>query len=237
MVAGLESRIASMLGKGTAVYLPTGTRANHLAVRILAGGRRRVLVQTESHLWNDCGDCADTLSGLHLVPLAPGKATFTLQDVERAAYESGTGRVNTPIGAIQIESPVRRKQGERFDFDEMKKIAAWAREHHAGLHLDGARLFLEAAYSARPVKEYTALFDTVYVPFTSISTVASAIRLLKSSWPTSFKPAAVRRRLANLAFAAIALHAEAFELRFRTAVETAGVPLCSALTPFRHRYP
>ena len=123
VVEQLEGRMAALLGKETAVWLPTGTLANHLAIRLLAGNRRRVLVQAESHLINDCGDCAETLSGLHLVPLAPGKATFTLQDVERAAYESATGRVATPVGAIQIESPVRRMQGEHFDFEQMKKVA------------------------------------------------------------------------------------------------------------------
>ena len=45
---------------------------------------------------------------------------------------------------MQIETPVRRRQGERFDFEEMKKVAAWARAHNAGLHLDGARLLLES---------------------------------------------------------------------------------------------
>ena len=162
-VEKLETRMASLLGKETAVWLPTGTLANHLAVRLLAGPRRRVLVQAESHLFNDEGDCAQTLSGLHLVPLARGKATFTLQDVESAAYDAQDGRVNTPIGAIQIETPVRRRQGERFDFDQMKRIAAWARAHNVGLHLDGARLFLECGYTGRAIKEYTALFDTVYV--------------------------------------------------------------------------
>ena len=163
VVEQLENRMAALLGKEAAVWLPTGTLANHLAVRLLAGNRRRVLVQAESHLFNDCGDCAQTLSGLHLVPLAPGRATFTLEEVERAAYDASLGRVETPIGAIQIETPVRRRHGERFDFEEMKKVAAWARAHNVGLHLDGARLFLESAYAARPVKEYAALCDTVYI--------------------------------------------------------------------------
>src|SRR4051794_34771943 len=149
VVEQLETRMAALLGKETAVWLPTGTLANHLAVRLLAGARRRVLVQAESHLMNDCGDCAETLSGIHLVPLAPSRATFTLEEVERAAYDSSQGRVNTPIGAIQIESPVRRKQGEHFDLDQMKKICGWARSHRVGLHLDGARLFLESAYTGQ----------------------------------------------------------------------------------------
>ena len=53
-----------------------------------------------------------------------------------------TGRVHTAVGAISIESPVRRIMGEVFDFAEMQKIAAFARERRIGLQLDGARLLL-----------------------------------------------------------------------------------------------
>jgi threonine aldolase len=163
VVAQLEEKVAAALGKEFAVWLPTGTLANHLAVRILAGEKRRVLVQQESHLLNDCGDCCQTLSGLYLVPLAPGQATFTLEQVESEAERAASGRVPVPIGAIQIETPVRRKSGEAFDLAEMKRISAWARERKIGLHLDGARLFLAAAYSGVPVQEYAKLFDTVYI--------------------------------------------------------------------------
>ena len=224
VVEQLENRVAALLGKEAAVWLPTGTLANHLAVRLLAGNRRRVLVQAESHLYRDCGDCAQTLSGLTLVPLAPGRATFTVEDVERTAYDSSTGRVVTPIGAIQIETPVRRRQGERFDFQEMKKIAVWARAHHVGLHLDGARLPLETAYAARPLKEYTALFDTVYISmYKYFNAAAGAIlagpkTLLADLYHT-------RRMFGGglphvWPYAAVALHFLAgFEERFRASVE------------------
>jgi threonine aldolase len=163
VVARLEEKVAAALGKETAVWLPTGTLANHLAVRLLAGDKRRVLVQQECHLFNDCGDCCETLSGLHLVPLAPGQATFTLQQVEAETERAATGRVAVPIGAIQIETPVRRKSGEAFDMGEMKRISTWARERKVGLHLDGARLFMASAYSGVGIREYASLFDTVYV--------------------------------------------------------------------------
>jgi threonine aldolase len=162
-VAQLEERMAAVLGKELAVWMPTGTLANHLAVRLLAGENRRVAVQQECHLYNDCGDCCQTLSGLTLIPLAPGKATFTLEDLQRAAERAASGRVAVPLGALQIETPVRRQTGEAFDFGEIERIFAWARERAIGLHLDGARLFLASAYSRRPVREYTRLFDTVYV--------------------------------------------------------------------------
>ena len=147
VVASLEARFAALLGKDMAVYLPTGTLANHLALRRLARDGRRVLVQQESHVYNDEGDCAQQLSGLTLVPLAPGRATFTLADVEAELRRVETGRVHTAVGAISIESPVRRIMGEVFDFAEMQKIAAFARERRIGLHLDGARLFLASAYT------------------------------------------------------------------------------------------
>ena len=84
VVASLEARFAALLGKDMAVYLPTGTLANHLALRRLSRDGRRVLVQQESHVYNDEGDCAQQLSGLTLVPLAPGRATFTLAVTPRS---------------------------------------------------------------------------------------------------------------------------------------------------------
>lgn len=163
IVESLERRMAEELGKEFAVWLPTGTLANQLGIRLLAGQKKRALVQAESHLYRDCGDCAQTLSGIHLVGLAKGRATFTLEEAQEAAADASSGRVVTPIGAIQIETPVRRQFGARFDFEEMKKLSTWARREGIGMHLDGARLYLECAYTGRTVKDYAALFDTVYV--------------------------------------------------------------------------
>jgi len=143
--------------------MPTGTLANHLAIRALANGKTRVIVQSESHIYNDSGDCVQTLSNLNLIPLASNKATFTLQEVEEVMTKTAGGRVSTPVGVISIESPVRRKAGEMFDYDEMKRISNFARKKNIGLHLDGARLFLAPAYTGIAPSEYAALFDTVYV--------------------------------------------------------------------------
>jgi hypothetical protein len=68
----LEKEFARVLGKERAVFMPTGTLANNIAVRALAGGPSRVIVQEESHLYQDEGDCAQTLSNLTLIPLAAG---------------------------------------------------------------------------------------------------------------------------------------------------------------------
>jgi threonine aldolase len=159
----LEKQMAELLGKEAAVFMPSGTLANHLAVRLLARRGRRVLVQRESHLYCDSGDCAPELSGLTLVPLAPQDTSFTLGDVAGEIAREEEGRVRTPIGAISIESPVRRRQGEVFDFAEIQRITSFARERGIGLHLDGARLFLAVPYTGIEPAAYAAPFDTVYV--------------------------------------------------------------------------
>jgi threonine aldolase len=163
VVGELEARLAALLGKEAAVFMPTGTLANHLALRLLARNGRRVLVQRESHLYNDEGDCAQQLSGLNLVPLAAGRASFTLGEVTAEIAGPPEARVAVPIGAISIETPVRRIAGEAFGFGEMRRICGIAREHGIGLHLDGARLLIESVYTGIAAAEYAALFDTVYV--------------------------------------------------------------------------
>jgi threonine aldolase len=178
VVAELETRMAALLGKETAIFLPTGTLANHLAVRLLARIGRRILVQQESHLWNDEGDCAQSLSGLTLVPLAPGRAGFTLAEVERAVAGAPEMRVAVPVGAISIETPVRRVAGEAFDPAEMRAISAFARRRGIGLHLDGARLLLEAAYTGIAPADTAALFDTVYVSLWKYLNAASGAILV-----------------------------------------------------------
>lgn len=222
-VEELEKRFARELGKESALFLPTGTLANHLAVRLLAGERRRVLVQEESHLYRDEGDCAQLLSGLNLVPLAAGRATIRLDEVAKAVEQAAGPPYPAPVGAIAIESPVRRTKGQVFDFEEMKRISAFARERRIGMHFDGARAFLASAYTGIAPAQYAALFDTAYVslykyfnaPFGAI--LAGSADLIE-------RAATLRHQFGSLVYqgwesAAVALHyVEGFAERFAAAV-------------------
>ena len=162
-VEELENAFAKLLGKERAIFMPTGTLANHMAVRALAGGPSRVLVQEQSHFYLDEGDCAQTLSNLTLMPLGPGKATFTADEVQHVIDQTKGGRVVMPVSVIAIETPVRRRQGEYFDRAEMTRVIALAKREGIRLHLDGARLFLQAAYTGEDPAETAKPFDTVYV--------------------------------------------------------------------------
>jgi threonine aldolase len=120
-------------------------------------------VPEQSHIYNDSGDCLQRLSGINALPLGQGRAGFTLEEVRAAIEATRDGRVETSVGALLVETPVRRRHGEVFDFDEMRRISRYARERGIGLHLDGARLVIASAYSGIPIGDYTALFDTVYL--------------------------------------------------------------------------
>lgn len=160
-VAELERRFATMLGKEDCAFLPTGTLANHVAVRILAGEATRVIVQHESHLYRDESDATQLLSGLNLVSLAPDRAGPSLDEIRAAVDEAENGPYPLKIGAISLESPVRRARGELLDPAALRDIAAYARGKGIRLHLDGARLLL--APPGYDVAGTAGLFDTVYV--------------------------------------------------------------------------
>ena len=162
-VEELEKKFAEILGKEQAIFMPTGTLANQIAIRVLIGNKSRVLTQKMSHLYSDAGDCVQQLNGVNLVPLGGNNATFPLGEVQEVVELVDSGRVDTGVGVISIETPVRRKYGEMFDVEEMQKIVVYAREKGIKLHLDGARIFIASVYTGIHPAEYASSFDTVYV--------------------------------------------------------------------------
>src|SRR5215467_7193944 len=162
-VERLEQRCAEMLGKETAVFMPTGTLANHLAMRRLCGTKPRAVVPEQSHLYNDTGDCVPRLSGINLIPLASGRPAFTLTELQEVLQRSVTGRVESPVGTVMIESPVRRQHGQIMPYEDMVTIASYCQRQGIATHLDGARLYMMAAATGISPQQYASHFDTVYV--------------------------------------------------------------------------
>ncbi len=141
---------------------------------------------------------------------------------------------------ISIESPIRRRYGELFDHEEMRRICEFAREQDIATHLDGARLFMASAYSGVAPAEFAALFDTVYVSMWKYFNAPSGAILAG--------PAALldglyhQRRMFGGALpgawplAAVALHfIDGFEQRFAAGVRTSEelLPMLDAIGPLR----
>lgn len=160
----LTKKFADLTGKEAAIYLASGTLANQLAISVLSGENTKVFVQETSHVYRDEADAAQSVFGKRLIPLAPGKAYFTLADLQRSLEEHTQGEAFTSgIGAVSIENPVRRCDGQFVPIDVIKQVTAFCRQKGYKLHLDGARIYLAAAYAGTSVAEYAAHFDTVYI--------------------------------------------------------------------------
>ncbi|MBC3872689.1 threonine aldolase family protein [Undibacterium flavidum] len=162
-VSALEEKFSSLLGKESSVFMPTGTMANHIAIRLLCGEAKHALVQQESHVYRDESNCVTTLSGINLVPLAAGKTAPTLSELNEAIQRAEIGPYPIKVGAISLESPVRRTQGGTLSIEQISEIAKIARAKQIPLHLDGARLLLMCGVPGFELKSYCQFFDTVYV--------------------------------------------------------------------------
>jgi threonine aldolase len=160
----LLKKFMEITGKEAAFYMPSGTLANQLAIQVLSKENTKVFVQETSHVFRDEGDAAQSVYGKRLIPLAKGSYAFTLAELQAEIEYANKGEVfATGIGAVSIEIPVRRCNFQVFPIEELKKISAWCREKGYKLHLDGARLHLASTWSGVSVREYAALFDTVYM--------------------------------------------------------------------------
>ena len=226
VVEELEYKFAQLLGKEAAVFMPTGTLANQMAARQLAGNAKRVIVQEQSHFYNDTGDCAQTLSGLNLIPLGLNAVEFTLEEVMNTVARTKGGRVLTKVGVISIETPVRRKHDQISSFDNMKIISDYARSEDIKMHLDGARLFVQSAHTGDSPAKYGSLFDTVYTSLWKCFNAASGA-ILAGSNGFSKDLFHVRRMFGGglpytWPFAAIALYyADGFIDEYKTAYASA----------------
>lgn len=163
-VEELEKKFAAITGKEKAIFLPSGTMANQLAIAMLSGEKSKVYLQDLSHVYRDEADAAQSVFNKRLMPLAMGETYFTAAVLQQAIESLKDNEVfETGIGAVAIENPVRRADGRMVPIEEIRKISSYCREHNIKLHLDGARLYMAAAWSGVSIKEYASNFDTVYI--------------------------------------------------------------------------
>ena len=168
-VAALEKQFEAITGKEKAVFMPSGTMANQMAIAVLSGNNTKVFVQETSHVFRDEADAAQSVFNKRLIPLAKDETCFTATILKQAVDALEDQEVfKSGIGAVSIENPVRRSDGRMVPIDEIKKICAYCRSNNIKLHLDGARIYLAVAWSGVSVKEYASYFDTIYISLYSI---------------------------------------------------------------------
>jgi threonine aldolase len=157
----LQERIAELLGKEAALFVPSGTMANQIGLKVLTRPGDEVVVGHEAHIvWHESG-AASANSGVQFSVVGNG-GLFTATDL-RAAYKPPGHIVFPPTTLVTIENTHNRGGGVVFPQGEIEAICAVAKELGLSSYLDGARLFNAAASSNRSLAELARPFDLVSV--------------------------------------------------------------------------
>ena len=157
----LQERIASLLGKEAALWLPTGTMANHVALRLLTRPGDDVIVSRGSHaVLHETGGSAAN-AGVQFTDVGEG-GLFTAQDFLAARKPRGH-IIYPPTTLVEIENTHNRAGGVIFPQEDAEKICRAAREHDVATYLDGARLWNAAVATGQTPASLAAPFDLVSV--------------------------------------------------------------------------
>jgi len=157
----LQQRVASLLGKEAALWTPTGTMANQVALRVLTQPGDDVIVSQESHaVWHETGASAAN-AGVQFTAIGAG-GVFSPEEFLAALKPRGH-IVYPPTTLVEIENTHNRAGGVVFPQQDVVRICASARERGVATFLDGARLWNAAAATGLPPRELAAPFDLVSV--------------------------------------------------------------------------
>jgi threonine aldolase len=157
----LQERLAAMLGKEAALFVPSGTMANQIALRLLTRPGDEVIVAEDAHMMLHEAGAAAANSGVQFCVAGKG-GRFTLDDFRGALKPTGH-IVFPPTGLVAIENTHNLGGGIVFPQRDAVAICAAAREEGVDSYLDGARLFNAAAASGRPLADLARPFDLVSV--------------------------------------------------------------------------
>jgi threonine aldolase len=155
----LERRAAEVLGREAALFLPTGTMGNQVAIRTLTQPGQEVIAESRAHILDYEMATTAVFSGclIRAVPAEGGVLTWKL--IEPAITPYGGFRAAT--GLIEIENTANLAGGHCTRVELLEEIWEGAKAHKLPLHLDGARIFNAAVALDVDVKTLTRGFDTV----------------------------------------------------------------------------
>jgi threonine aldolase len=159
-VNALEERAAELLGHEAAIYVPTATMANQIALKLLTEPGDEVLAEAGAHVFRyEVGGPAFH-SGLAMKRISGRRGLFSPGDV-RAAVSDPAAIHMAPTRLLCLENTHNGGGGKVWPIELVRDVVAEARRHGLSVHLDGARLMNAVVASGTPAAEYGREFDTV----------------------------------------------------------------------------
>lgn len=184
--AALQRRVAELLGKEAALFFPSGTQANEVALHLLAPRGSEVIVEASAHLFHYEKAAAAALSGLQLRPVATPDGLLTAE-LLAAAMRSGS-RYLPRTGLLSIENTHNAAGGSVMPVAVVDAVCEAADAHRLPVHLDGARLWNAAVALGVAPARLARGATTVMVSFTKAlgcpvgSCLAGPAALIEEAW-------------------------------------------------------
>ena len=158
----LQDRVAELLGKEAAVFLPSGTMCNEIGYRVQARPGQEIILDKTAHaLHYEAGGPA-ALSGLMTRPLDGERGIFTAEQVEAALRTRGS-RHEQQSAVVSIEQTTNQGGGAVWPLARIREVASLARAQGLAVHMDGARLMNAVVAAGVPARDYAAPCDTVWI--------------------------------------------------------------------------
>jgi threonine aldolase len=162
-VKALEARTAELLGKEAAIFVPSGTMANQIAVGLHTRPGDEVICAATSHVYVwEAGGIA-RLSGVTARTFPGNCGLLSLEEIEDAIRPDDIHYVKTRL--VWLENTHNRGGGRIQSLASIAAIRHWARENQLLMHLDGARLMNAVVATGTPAREWAQHFDTVSLCF------------------------------------------------------------------------
>lgn len=162
-VQRLEERVAELLGKEAAVFVPSGTMSNVIAVRVHCRPGDEMICEADSHIYNyEQGGYAQ-ICGVAARPVQGLWGIITPEQLAGLVRPQNAHFVRTRL--FTLENTHNRGGGRIQPFSLVQRLTTWARGEKLALHLDGARLWNAAVATGIPPRDWAQFFDTVNVCF------------------------------------------------------------------------
>ena len=162
-VIRLQEKVARLMDKEAAVYLPSGSMANQTCIRAHCEPGDEIICHEDSHIYHYEGGAPAGLSGCSLRLLRGPRGRFTAEDVRTAVRPVNSHYPRSTL--VLVENTHNRGGGSIWPIEQIAEVHAVAEEFGLKMHLDGARLMNACVATGRRPADYAQYFDTVSTCF------------------------------------------------------------------------
>jgi threonine aldolase len=157
----LEARMSALFGMEAALYCPSGTMSNQIAIKVHTRPGDEVICSSLAHVYIYEGGGIAFNAGAQVRPLEGDRGMITAADVEAAINPDDVHKARTSL--VCLENTSNRGGGCCYSWEEIEKIKAVCTEHGLQLHLDGARLFNALLSAGQTPAQYGQVFNSISV--------------------------------------------------------------------------